>query len=103
MSLKMNNYNYNYNHERALNGQSRASFLRLSVIFLVVSFITYLMVQILIDYPKRLNAYNDHVCAVYGKQSDCKTPLTPRQLCENYYNHVCTENGELPDKVVIIK
>jgi hypothetical protein len=24
---------------------------------------------------KRLDEYNDHVCAVYGMQSDCKTPL----------------------------
>lgn len=70
-------------------------------IFAVV--MAVMLIKVLLDTPQRLKNYNAGQCAVYGKQADCKTPLTPQQLCENYYNHVCTIDGELPEGVVIIK
>ena len=30
---------------------------------------------ILDDYQERIAEYNAHVCSVYGKMPDCKTPL----------------------------
>lgn len=39
---------------------------------------------------------------LYG-QGGYITPLSPREKCEAYYRTQCTENGELPDGVVIIK
>jgi len=36
-----------------------------------------LLIIIFSGYPKRLDDYNAHACAVYGKQADCVTPLSP--------------------------
>lgn len=57
-------------------------------------------IYLLLTSSSRLKAFNAQQCAVYGKQADCKTPLTPRQLCENYYHAICTDDGELPEGVV---
>lgn len=35
----------------------------------------YLLFHLLVIGAKNNDEYNAHVCAVYGKQPDCKTPL----------------------------
>lgn len=37
-----------------------------------------LAIVIVKDYQVRMVEYNAHVCSVYGKQPDCKTPLEGR-------------------------
>ena len=48
-----------------------------SIILFVLIILAFLAVVKLSNYQDRMDEYNRHVCAVYGKESDCRTPLTP--------------------------
>jgi hypothetical protein len=45
-------------------------------ILLILFFIlSWIVLSWLTNYPARMAEYNKHMCAVYGYQEDCKTPL----------------------------
>ena len=47
------------------------------LIALCVAGAVVLSYVILKDYSERMTQYNKYMCAVYGKEADCKTPLKP--------------------------
>ena len=48
-----------------------------SIILFVLIILAFLAVIKLSNYQGRMDEYNRHVCAVYGKEPDCRTPLPP--------------------------
>ncbi len=56
------------------------------------------------DYELRMIEYNAHVCAVYGKMPDCKTPLpTKEQIdCQNHFNVPCNRDGEVKNRIDLV-
>ena len=58
-----------------LKRQSWGHFLTMVPKIVLAMLIVYFLIQIITSYRTRLDAYNRHVCGIYGYQDDCKTKL----------------------------
>lgn len=48
---------------------------RYEVVYLLIAIISLIAIYFISDYPARAEAYNAHMCATYGYEPDCDTPL----------------------------
>jgi hypothetical protein len=46
-----------------------------TTLMILVMILIVAALALLSKYDKRMEEYNKHVCATYGKEADCKTPL----------------------------
>jgi hypothetical protein len=49
------------------------------LIWIIIAIFTFLLIAKVTNFWERDRAYNKHMCAVYGYEEDCKTPLPPER------------------------